>query len=81
MGAYLVDYESQLSSVVAEERFEQNIYAGRGRTGALLESEVAFYPPPRRRGVARVSRRQARELEAGENERALDRRGAHVGGR
>lgn len=46
MGAYLVDYESQLSSVVAEERFEQNIYAGRGRTGALLESEVAFIRLP-----------------------------------
>jgi hypothetical protein len=46
MGAYLIDYESQLSSVVAEERFEQSIYSGRGRTGALLESEVAFIRLP-----------------------------------
>ena len=46
MGAYLIEYESQLSSVVAEERFEQNIYAGQGRTGALLESEVAFIRLP-----------------------------------
>jgi hypothetical protein len=47
MGAYLVEYESQLSSIVAEERFEQNIYAGQGRlTGALLESEVAFIRLP-----------------------------------
>lgn len=46
MGAYLIDYETHLSSVVAEERFEQNIYAGRGRTGAVLESEVAFIRLP-----------------------------------
>ena len=46
MGAYLIDYESQLSSVVADERFEQNVYAGRGRTGAVLESEVAFIRLP-----------------------------------
>lgn len=46
MGAYLTEYETHLSSVVADERFEQNIYAGRGRTGALLESEVAFYRLP-----------------------------------
>ena len=46
MGAYLVEYETHLSSVVADERFEQNIYSGRGRTGALLESEVAFYRLP-----------------------------------
>ena len=46
MGAYLTDYETHLSSVVADERFEQNIYTGRGRTGALLESEVAFYRLP-----------------------------------
>jgi hypothetical protein len=46
MGTYLTDYETQLSSVVAEERFEQNIYAGRGRTGALLESDVAFIRLP-----------------------------------
>ncbi len=46
MGLYLTDYETQLSSVVAEERFEQNIFTGRGRTVALLESEVAFYRLP-----------------------------------
>ena len=46
MGAYLTEYESQLSSVVAEERFEQNIYNGQARTGALLESEVAFIRLP-----------------------------------
>ena len=46
MGAYLVEYETHLSSVVADERFEQHIYGGRGRTAALLESEVAFYRLP-----------------------------------
>ncbi|MGH9218573.1 MAG: hypothetical protein ACRD1W_04695, partial [Vicinamibacterales bacterium] len=49
MGAYLTEYESQLSSVVADERFEQNIYA-LGATsrlqGATLESEVAFIRLP-----------------------------------
>src|SRR5688572_554040 len=46
MGAYLIEYETQLSSVVADEKFEQNMYFGRGRTGALLESEVAFIRLP-----------------------------------
>ena len=49
MGAYLTEYESQLSSVVADERFEQNVYApGAGsRTQATtLESEVAFIRLP-----------------------------------
>ena len=49
MGAYLADYETQLSSVVAEERFEQSIYGGRGRSSALLESEVAFIAFPAER--------------------------------
>lgn len=49
MGAYLIEYELQLSSVVADERFEQNIYAlgAASRTqGATLESEVAFIRLP-----------------------------------
>ncbi len=46
MGAYLIEYETQLSSVVADEKFEQYIYVSRGRTGALLESEVAFIRLP-----------------------------------
>ena len=49
MGAYLIEYESQLSSVVADERFEQNIYGlgARARSqGATLESEVAFIRLP-----------------------------------
>ena len=46
MGAYLTEYENHLSSVVADERFEQNIYAGGDRWGALLESEVAFIRLP-----------------------------------
>ena len=46
MGAYLIEYETHLSSVVAEERFEQNIYARQGRTGAVLESDVAFIRLP-----------------------------------
>lgn len=49
MGAYLTDYESQLSSVVADERFEQNVYglrAGSRNTAATLESEVAFLRLP-----------------------------------
>ena len=44
MGAYLADYETQLSSVVAKEKFEQNIY-GRN-AGQTLESEVAFIRLP-----------------------------------
>lgn len=46
MGAYLTEYETLLSSVVAEERFDQSIYGNRGRSSALLESEVAFYRLP-----------------------------------
>src|SRR5688500_9989529 len=49
MGAYLTEYESQLSSVVADERFEQNIYAlgaGSRAQGTTLESEVAFIRLP-----------------------------------
>jgi hypothetical protein len=49
MGAYLAEYESQLSSVVADERFEQNIYGpgpGSRGQGTTLESEVAFIRLP-----------------------------------
>jgi hypothetical protein len=49
MGAYLIEYETQLSSVVADERFEQNIYAlgaGSRTQAATLESEVAFIRLP-----------------------------------
>ena len=45
MGDYLTTYEPQLSSVVAEEHFEQNVYpTRRGATSehVTLESEVAF---------------------------------------
>ena len=48
MGAYLIEYEGQLSSLVADERFEQTI-APRGRLSGerlLLESEVAFLRLP-----------------------------------
>jgi hypothetical protein len=47
MGEYLIDYESQLSSVVAEERFEQRI-VGRIMTGRWrhLESDIAFMRLP-----------------------------------
>ena len=68
MGAYLVEYETQLSSVVAEERFEQSIFAGHGgRDRQRCSNQRSRLSPPRRRGVARVSRRQARELEAGKD--------------
>ena len=49
MGAYLTEYESQLSSVVADERFEQNIFrpgAVSRVQGTTLESEVAFIRLP-----------------------------------
>jgi hypothetical protein len=49
MGAYLTEYETQLSSVVADERFEQNVYslgAGARTQAATLESEVAFIRLP-----------------------------------
>ena len=45
MGAYLIDYESQLSSVVADEKFEQNIYS-RLTVSITLESEVSFIRLP-----------------------------------
>ena len=48
MGAYLIQYETQVSSLVADERFEQSILA-RGRLSGehvLLESEVAFLRLP-----------------------------------
>lgn len=47
MGAYLIEYETQLSSIVAEERFEQSAYARRQMSQhARLESEVAFMRLP-----------------------------------
>jgi hypothetical protein len=42
MGNYLLEYETQLSSVVAEERFEQRVL----RTMKVLESEIAFMRLP-----------------------------------
>lgn len=45
MGTYLTDYESQLSSVVADEKFEQNIYS-RLTVSITLESEVSFIRLP-----------------------------------
>ncbi len=47
MGSYLIEYESQLSSVVAEERFDQRIM-GRIATGRWthLVSDVAFMRLP-----------------------------------
>src|SRR5688500_1740031 len=48
MSAYLIEYETQLSSLVADERFEQSILP-RGRLSGervLLESEVAFLRLP-----------------------------------
>ena len=44
MGAYLAEYETQLSSVVATEKFEQNIYGS--SAGRTLESEIAFIRLP-----------------------------------
>ena len=44
MGEYLLEYETQLSSVVAQERFEQRI--SRTATLTILESEVAFIRLP-----------------------------------
>jgi hypothetical protein len=42
MGEYLLDYETQLSSVVAEERFEQRV----SRVLTVLESDIAFMRLP-----------------------------------
>jgi hypothetical protein len=47
MGDYLIAYESQLSSVVAEETFDQTIYARSSTVrSARLESDVAFMRLP-----------------------------------
>jgi hypothetical protein len=45
MGAYLTEYESQLSSLVADERFEQNVYSN-FNLSVTLESEVSFIRLP-----------------------------------
>jgi hypothetical protein len=44
MGDYLLEYETQLSSVVAEERFEQRV--SRTATLLVLESDIAFMRLP-----------------------------------
>jgi hypothetical protein len=49
LDAYLHGYETRLSSVVAEERFEQSLWdlgAGARRRSATLESEIAFMRLP-----------------------------------
>lgn len=49
MGAYLIEYESQLSSIVADEHFEQNVYrlgAGGRNLATTLDSEIAFIRLP-----------------------------------
>ena len=55
MGAYLLEYETRLSSVVADERFEQRVLArtasADGRPGSkivqkVIESEIAFIRLP-----------------------------------
>lgn len=50
MGAYLIAYETQLSRIVADERFEQRTYATASsesrRESATLESDVAFIRLP-----------------------------------
>lgn len=45
MGAYLTEYESQLSSVVADERFGQTVYS-HATVSTTLESEVSFIRLP-----------------------------------
>jgi hypothetical protein len=47
LGAYLAEYETHLSTVVADEHFEQNVYArGLSREFVTLDSEVAFMRLP-----------------------------------
>jgi hypothetical protein len=46
MGAYLLEYEAQLSSIVADEVFEQKIFYRRTTSTRRLESEVAFMRLP-----------------------------------
>ena len=47
LGAYLTEYETQLASLVADELFEQSVYARRlSREHVRLESEVAFMRLP-----------------------------------
>ncbi len=48
MGAYLEDYETHLSSVVADERLRQTVYSGGSlrNYSRTLESEVAFIRLP-----------------------------------
>jgi hypothetical protein len=46
MGAYLIEYERSISSLVADERFEQKYYGGSVPVTNVLESEVAFMRLP-----------------------------------
>jgi hypothetical protein len=46
MGAYLLEYETQLSSIVADEVFEQKVFYRRTTSTRRLESEVAFMRLP-----------------------------------
>jgi hypothetical protein len=46
MGTYLTSYERDISTVVADERFEQKYYGGGVPVAVLLESEVAFMRLP-----------------------------------
>jgi hypothetical protein len=46
MGEYLIAYESELSSVVAEEIFDQAIHSRYGSRARHLESDVAFMRLP-----------------------------------
>jgi hypothetical protein len=46
MDAYLLEYESQLSSIVADEVFDQKVFYRRSTNTRRLESEVAFMRLP-----------------------------------
>ena len=64
MGVYLTAYETQLSSVVADERFEQRIDYGRGNEAA--QSDTWFGEPGAAGGPGRSARvdRRGRRLES-----------------
>ncbi len=72
MDAYLLQYETQLSSVVSDERFEQRMntrtFRADGRVGSavvqkLLESEIAFIRLPG--GAEWLSFRDVRKVDGG----------------
>lgn len=68
LGAYLIEYETQLSTIVADEHFEQEVHTARSRQSVVLESEVAFTRLPGNKewlGFREVKRKNSQPISGG----------------